>query len=683
MTSAPCFRRRPARRCSARRVRRGAGCSTNPHVWPPDDYVEYWAAGRLNLTGGNPYSADELLPLEQARRPRHRRSDHDVEPAVDAHGGDAARGTPAAGRAGGVADAEPRRGRRVGVALVDTLTAGRRTRRWVGLAVAFTFVPTLFVLQTGPDLRAAAARLCPVRVVCEAGLPLRRRCRRRARSPSSRTSRTCSGWPSGWTRVVNRRWRIVLGGVVTGVIATAIPMALNPDVWAEYFEAYRNSPVPPSKWVSLTLGVVLRLAYGADQFWLQFVPMGLVLVGVRLALAAKHRRAVGLGRATAVAGGLLVRDGPLRGVALRPGAAAAADPAPGGGLMHPAADTRPARRELGRSRSPSSSPPNVAMFAMSRVPPLVVLVLLGRPAGAGGCTPSPPAAPRPRRGARMSSTITPPPRGVATEGPAPAVRSRLRRSRLLKLVWPGPALFVLFWLALLVRRQPVPPRPRHVLAHHHRRQDPDRRVHRPRPVHVHLRRRRRGCRTSGWAKWRWPWLHRVGGFDARAGRVHRDRRPGCCAWLAARFVRTGLHPVFAVGLVLLAAAAAAHPLPRPPAPVHHVRHGGGDARGVSSSRAGAIGLARLAWLIPLFWVWTNIHGGMLGGLTTFGLAGIGWVVCSGEPRASTRGRATEPGGCTPPVHVGSASVVVADRRAASPRSPPPTAPTCRGRGCSS
>lgn len=31
-----------------------------------DDFVEYWAAGRLNLTGGNPYAADQLLPLERA-----------------------------------------------------------------------------------------------------------------------------------------------------------------------------------------------------------------------------------------------------------------------------------------------------------------------------------------------------------------------------------------------------------------------------------------------------------------------------------------------------------------------------------------------------------------------------------------------------------------------------------------
>src|SRR5258707_11971058 len=33
---------------------------------PPDDFLQYWAAGRLNATGGNPYHADELLPLQQA-----------------------------------------------------------------------------------------------------------------------------------------------------------------------------------------------------------------------------------------------------------------------------------------------------------------------------------------------------------------------------------------------------------------------------------------------------------------------------------------------------------------------------------------------------------------------------------------------------------------------------------------
>ena len=40
--------------------------SNDPTIWPPDDYVEYWAAGRLNLEGANPYSKATLLPLQQS-----------------------------------------------------------------------------------------------------------------------------------------------------------------------------------------------------------------------------------------------------------------------------------------------------------------------------------------------------------------------------------------------------------------------------------------------------------------------------------------------------------------------------------------------------------------------------------------------------------------------------------------
>ena len=33
---------------------------------------------------------------------------------------------------------------------------------------------------------------------------------------------------------------------------------------------------------------------------------------------------------------------------------------------------------------------------------------------------------------------------------------------------------------------------------------------------------------------------------------------------------------------------------------------------------------RLAWLIPLYVLWTNLHGGVLGGTMTLGLAVAGW-----------------------------------------------------------
>ena len=38
----------------------------DPTIWPPDDFIEYWAAARLTLDGQNPYDPHLLLPLQQA-----------------------------------------------------------------------------------------------------------------------------------------------------------------------------------------------------------------------------------------------------------------------------------------------------------------------------------------------------------------------------------------------------------------------------------------------------------------------------------------------------------------------------------------------------------------------------------------------------------------------------------------
>src|SRR3990170_574127 len=35
------------------------------NVFPLADFAEYWASGRLNLTGGNPYDAGQMLALEK------------------------------------------------------------------------------------------------------------------------------------------------------------------------------------------------------------------------------------------------------------------------------------------------------------------------------------------------------------------------------------------------------------------------------------------------------------------------------------------------------------------------------------------------------------------------------------------------------------------------------------------
>ena len=118
--------------------------------------------------------------------------------------------------------------------------------------------------------------------------------------------------------------------------------------------------------------------------------------------------------------------------------------------------------------------------------------------------------------------------------------------------------------------------------------------------------------------------HRVGGFDAQLlGAV--TIVAAVFAWLAARLGRTGLHPVLVAGVVGLSLAAAGSHF--------HVRP---HLFTLAATAAVAVllidvdttrpKLRRLFWLIPLCAVWTNVHGGVLGGIGTVCLAFAGWVI---------------------------------------------------------
>ena len=67
-------------------------------------------------------------------------------------------------------------------------------------------------------------------------------------------------------------------------------------------------------------------------------------------------------------------------------------------------------------------------------------------------------------------------------------------------------------------------------------------------------------------------------------------------------------------------------LPRPPARVHH-RGTGDHCRDCSpTATSKKLPLRRLVWLLPLFVIWANVHGGMLGGFGTVVIAVGGWIV---------------------------------------------------------
>jgi hypothetical protein len=94
--------------------------------------------------------------------------------------------------------------------------------------------------------------------------------------------------------------------------------------------------------------------------------------------------------------------------------------------------------------------------------------------------------------------------------------------------------------------------------------------------------------------------------------------------LGILLLRSGLHPsVVAVLLAAAIAASSGHFHVRP----HIVTIAGMAVLMVylTDVENGRLPVGRLLWLVPVFWLWANTHGGALGGLATLGLAFVGWA----------------------------------------------------------
>jgi hypothetical protein len=117
--------------------------------------------------------------------------------------------------------------------------------------------------------------------------------------------------------------------------------------------------------------------------------------------------------------------------------------------------------------------------------------------------------------------------------------------------------------------------------------------------------------------------HRVAGFDTQllfAATV----LAGLYTWLCLRLLRTGMHPILAIPVTAIGmAAGASHFHVRPHLfTIVALALTTGILTDFDSGRAR---LRQLCLLVPLFLIWSNIHGGMLGGLTTLVFVGMGWV----------------------------------------------------------
>jgi hypothetical protein len=121
------------------------------------------------------------------------------------------------------------------------------------------------------------------------------------------------------------------------------------------------------------------------------------------------------------------------------------------------------------------------------------------------------------------------------------------------------------------------------------------------------------------------WVHdRIGGLDALL-LATATLMAGFYTWVVHRLVRAGIHWLLALLVVAFAlVASATHIHPRPH--LVNIAFLGLTFAWLCDIEAGRIRVWRLLWLVPLYVIWTNIHGGVLGGVGTMALVWFGWTV---------------------------------------------------------
>jgi hypothetical protein len=235
---------------------------------PLHDFVEYWAAGRLNVHGDNPYDPEGVHELERAT-------------------GRTSEGVLMWNPPWTLPLVMP-------LGLLDCRTAhwlwlclhfavvtwcadalwrlhsGPIAQRWIAWLLAFSFLPTVFSLTAG--------QISPLVLL---GAVLFLVCIQRGHDALAGAAAVLLAIKPHlsylfWIALLlwsmrQRRWSVLGGGLITGALATGIALWCNPAVLSQYWHTFTHQP--PAQYRSPTLGTVLRWLLGEDQFRLQFLAL--------------------------------------------------------------------------------------------------------------------------------------------------------------------------------------------------------------------------------------------------------------------------------------------------------------------------------------------------------------------------------------------------------------------------
>ncbi len=243
-------------------------------LFPPRDFIEYWAAGRLTLAGENPYDAGLMLAMERTAQPEQGEAIMMWNPPwtltyVLPY-------SLLEWRVGQLVWLFVQLGMVLGsVSWLWMVAGGNRRQWWVGLLLAGSFAPTYIVLLYGQIsvlllLGAVGFLAClkDERPYCAGVMTI---------FMAVKPHLFVLFWLSlGYWIVAKGKWRVLWGGVSIGLVTTLVPMLWNPSVVMQYVEELVHRP--PSQWKTPTLGSLLRMMFGVEYFRLQFVGLFLGLL---------------------------------------------------------------------------------------------------------------------------------------------------------------------------------------------------------------------------------------------------------------------------------------------------------------------------------------------------------------------------------------------------------------------
>jgi hypothetical protein len=279
--------RHPSIRWAVALIALSAALAATPINWPLADFAEYWAAGRLMNSGGNPYDPAAMLREQIEIGLTEPQPIMMYNPPWTL-----ALVMPFATLPYGAA-------RSIWLPLQILIMLWCATRLWVHYGgaprystracyVALLWMPTIISLHLG--------QVSPVLLLGLVGFLW---------SLDNRRDVAAGAWLSLtavkpqivalvwvalvlWT-IATRRWKVLAGAAACVAGASLVVAWANPNVFAQYQHLMATAP-PTLAFESPNLATILRVVVGTDRSWPQFIPTGVGMVGVALWFYRRRRR---------------------------------------------------------------------------------------------------------------------------------------------------------------------------------------------------------------------------------------------------------------------------------------------------------------------------------------------------------------------------------------------------------